>query len=574
MNNKEILDNIDNYDSSEYIEPEENPATENKTSKKHNRSESQFFGSLFESINDYWDKLTESIIKFLKKKKKVSYEKSEDDKHKKLFNLIMKYFMLMIVLAMVVILVVAFFKVYVFSSKITQHTKRTEVKEISGVDFNIDSTNSWENKSTEDIENNNKNIQIIKESLDKQSKEYEKGVNDIKKLISNSSLDTIKRVHANNEEFKKSLYSYVDERNNDTVKKLSEKIDAIPKHSNLSGSFLKIPNNVKTVVDKTVKYVDGVISDTNGSSGNTKTSTKETKSTKDTQRKKQIERDKKIFMSINIESVNSDTTGYDAKTNEKEKDQNETLPPIILRQGLSNGVLITGISAPTFEVDNSPSVVMLTFKGDSIISNMFEQDVENCTATGSVFGNIITRRAEVLVNKISCTFKENGKQYMVRANVKAWVFDGYDGRLGIPGIMVDNAGAIINDSILIGLLQGMGTFVAGTAQAYASQGQNTLSTNGQPTFNPGQIAATGVAGGLGKNLSSGFDTVTGYYQKIIDTLYPYIDVKGGRKISIFFDGGEILTPVEYRPFMVADHKNENGKEYDDDMEVEVDNNEW
>jgi len=571
MSNKDILSEIDEYDSSEYMDKK----SDNNTAK--NKSDNDFYRRIFDNINSFWDNLTIKLFAAMKnireKRNQSSYENSEDDKHKKLFNLIFKYFSILIVLAVVLVFIVAFFKVFVFSNKITNKIERVQIEEVKGIDFNIDTAYSWESRTTEDIGSNRKNIAIIKESIVKQSTEYKKGLDEIKDLISTSSIKTQKQLRKETEEFRKSMYSYVDERNQDTIQKLSQKIDEIPKGTNLNGSFMEIPKNVKAIVRKTTDYIDGALRDGNISENVVSTSKTDTQvSIKKEEKAKLIERDKKIFLSINIESVASDMTGYDIDEKGNSQDTNNTLPPLILRQGLSNGVLVTGISAPTFAIDNAPAVVMLTFKGKSIISNMFEQDVENCTATGSVFGNIITRRAEILVNKISCTYVENGKQYMIRSNVKAWVFDGYDGRLGIPGILVDNAGAILNDSIIIGMLQGMGTFVAGTAQAYASQGVNTLSTNGQPTFNPSQIAATGVAGGLGENLSSGFDTVTQYYQKIIDTLYPYIDVKGGRKISIFFDGGETLTPVEYTPFMVSDH--ENKSDTYDEMEIEVEIDEW
>lgn len=561
MNNDDILKNLDNEDTEEFSD----------TVKK---SSNEKFSVIFDKINDFWDKSVSNTIAFLKKlfKQKNSmknYENSENNKHEKIFKLLFKYLSILIAISFLIVLIVAFFKVFIFSQEITEHpTRTTKVHDVEGIDFDISSSYSWESKISQDVKNNSKNIASIKKSIEKSSSQAIHDNASLKEFIAKNTLETKKSFEETLNGVKKEFSGYVNQSREEIQKNVDEKLKNV-KTTPLNGSFMEIPKKVVEIKDATEKFVDGVISKNDSKKvADVKPEKKEDIVVK----KKIAQRDKDIYTSVNIETVESDASGYDSN-NINENENNNTLPPVILRQGMSNGVLVTGVSAPTFEQDKNPASVFLTFKGKSIISNMFEQDVENCTATGSVFGNIITRRAEILVNKISCTYMQDGKHYMVRSNVKAWVYDGYDGRLGIPGILVDNSGAILNDSVIIGMLQGFGKFVSSSAQIYAQQGQTALSVGGVPTYSAGQVAQTNMAAGLGEQLASGFDTITDYYQRIIDTLYPYIDVKGGRKISIFFDGGETLTPKEYEPFLVnEDHDSKH--EDKDDIEVEVSLDDW
>lgn len=471
------------------------------------------------------------------------------------------------------ILIIAFFKVFVFSREIVEHKKRINpTKEVKGVDFNVGSSYSWkdlisqkEKRNSDDIKNLSSNVNSLEAVVEKNNKSLKKIIIENGNKIEKSTSTSIGRL-------KDEFYGYVN-KNNVELSKQIKKIKKLKNNTSsnkIDGTILNMPENIASIKNKANKIINGIIVDLNNT-----TSKKRTKKniTKELQ-----EKDKEIYTSIEIETVNTDSSNFDVVTT-SHSDENKTLPPIILRQGMTNGVLVTGVSAPTFSQKSQAAPVVLTFKGKSIISNMFEQDVENCMATGSVFGNIITRRAEILINKISCTFVKNNEHYMVRSNVKGWVYDGYDGRLGIPGILVDSSGSIIDDSVLIGLLQGFGKFLSSSASIYATQGQSAVTTTGAPIYSPGQVAKTNIAAGVGNQLSSGFDTITGYYQKIIDSLYPYIDIKGGRKVSILFDGGEVLTPKKYTPFMVNENHdtstNKNGEsEATDDMDREVSIEDW
>lgn len=566
-NKDSVLENLENEDTSEHYQ-------NNSAKPKKNISPSE----AKDYIDEKWDALSGYVgikIKAMLKKKKHAkdYESSEKDKHNKLFSLLTKYFFILLFLSLILVLVVAFFKTINFSREIVDHPLRSEeMKEEIGMNFDMDSVDSWESRVVEDIQKNQNNIENVEESIKLQREEFKKSETSIKELIVKNNTQTLISIEKSITGIKSELMSYSDQSaksiSDVLMKEIDKKSSYIP-NKPLNGDFMKIPTSIAQIKEAGRDLIDSV---TYNEEDNKTASVEEVAETPEEEVKEIIaENDKKIFMSIQIETVDSDVSGYDEQ-NLSSSDRNTSLPPIVLRQGMTNGVLVTGVSAPTFEQDEHPAPVSLTFKGKSIISNMFEQDVENCTAMGSVFGNIITRRAEILVNRISCTFEQDNKTYMVRANAKGWVYDGYDGRYGIPGILVDSSGSILTDSVIIGMLQGFGDFVSNTAQIYTMQGTSALNVaGGQPVYSPSQVAQQSMVGGMGEQFSSGFDTITEYYQKIIETLYPYIDVKGGRKITIFFDGGETLTPVEYTPFLI--NKNHDTKTADDFMELEI-GNDW
>lgn len=513
-----------------------------------------------------------------KKRKMKDYEYSESKKNEELFKLITKYVIFLILGGLLIVLIIAFFKVFSFSEEITKHPERKTTKEIvKGVDFGVSSQYSWKDMISQRESKNEQDVKELKKNIKTLSIQQENSTVSLKEFIKNTNKDLFARIDKSIEGTKRELYGFV-EKNNQKIKQDIEKIkNRTPQQ--LNGTLMSVPSSVVSIKKEAKKIVNGIMLDRNETASIEKK--KNTQEAKQKQEKKALrEEDKKIYKSINIESVNVDSSDFDIVENSNSGETNTSLPPVVLRQGMTNGVLVTGISAPTFAKKEQAAPVLITFKGKSIISNMFEQDVENCTATGSVFGNIITRRGEILINKISCTYKQDGKMYMVRSNVKGWVYDGYDGRLGVPGILVDSSRSIIDDSVIIGLLQGFGNFLSSTAGIYAQQGQSAINTTGAPVYSPADIAKINIAGGLGTQLSSGFNTITGYYQKIIDSLYPYIDIKGGRKISIFFDGGEVLTPKEYTPLLINEDHDTLGKsdseEQDNlnDMEREVSIDEW
>jgi len=565
-NDKDILNQLRNEDTEDTMN-DSGYGNNKKTSSKKNISD------YIEQINKIWDEYSLKFFKFLKeffskKKKKKNFNKNESQKHEKIFKLISRYFWLIVAFSFVLTLIYAFFKVFVFSNEINQKKERViennDVMEI-GKDVSVD----WKDKLYKDVKNNKNSIVGLKNTIAKMDKKNEDNLQDIKKLIKTTSIETQKSFDQSVYGLKKEIYQHVEQNILDNVEKVKKEIKRnTPLNGKLSGTFMEIPKKIQK------------ISPANVSEENT-SSVVETKKIKKEKQKEIVQREKDIYYSINIEDVSKDSSPYDYKISQQaNNDKNNTLPPFVLRQGLTNGVLVTGISAPTFsDTEKNPAPVFITFKGSSIISNMFKQDVKNCTATGSTFGNIITRRAEILINKISCTYEQDGKTYMVRNNVKGWVYDGNDGRYGIPGILVDHSGTILNDSVIIGMLKGFGNFMTKSASIFASQGQNTATTSGNPLYSPAQVAQTNLVGGIGNQLGDGFNIITDYYKKIIDQLYPYIDVKGGRKITIFFDGGETLTPKLYSPFLVNNmekysQKKENSQKSDDDMELEVDVDSW
>lgn len=205
-----------------------------------------------------------------------------------------------------------------------------------------------------------------------------------------------------------------------------------------------------------------------------------------------------------------------------------------------NALLVAGVSAPTFSGGAAnPKPIILTIMGEQYLANGFKANLDGCFAMATASGNIITSRAEMLITKITCNYKKNGKMYEISQNVKGWVIGG-DGKYGVKGLLVDSSGKILTKSVVMGMLEGLGNMASQTASAYITQ--QTSSNNGtgkNPNYS--SIATNNLVNGAGKGISNGFNVISEYYKKILDAYFPYIDIKAGKKVTILLNGGESVT---------------------------------
>lgn len=507
-----------------------------------------------------------------KKKKKPrskDFTETADDTHDKLFGLVKKYFILILLAAVFATLITALIMTVNKSSDANSRLERVKVESEPDVMLETEEELLWKKFVKEDVEKQGEGLRNLNEKMDGV-------VNAIKEEgVKNKSFLT-EQLTAIREENRResdgletrlsgrldSMEKMVDEKIGTAVKNLPQPtVQAPAPHPTFpkDAVLLPMPKGSKQSVPQSGSASTGPIVSTEQAVEVAKEEAK-------------AKKQERIYQSLSIENISMSGESYDVVEVEEE---NTTLPPFVIRKGFTNGVNITGVSAPTFDAGaENPKPVLISFGPDSIISNDYTQDVEGCLATGTASGNIITRRAEILISTIECTFTKDNKQYAIREKVKAWIIDGNDGRYGMKGRLVDSSGKLIANSVIIGLLKGMGDFTSATAQAYLAQGMNSAqvvgSTGAQPMFDMKTVAQSSALSGMGEGLASGFDTVNEYYERIINALMPYVDVKAGRKVTVYFEGGETITPKEYRPVIVNQ-----GEDYADlGIEIEVNYENW
>jgi conjugal transfer pilus assembly protein TraB len=236
------------------------------------------------------------------------------------------------------------------------------------------------------------------------------------------------------------------------------------------------------------------------------------------------------------------------------------------KTGFMNALLVTGASAPTFsEGTANPKPVILSIMGNEYLANGFKANLDGCFAMATASGNIITSRAEMLITKITCNYKKNGKMYEISQSVKGWVI-GADGKYGVKGLLVDSSGKILTKAMVMGILQGIGNLAAQTASNYVAQQTAANATTGNtPSYT--SIATNNLATGVGTGISNGFNVLTDYYKKILDAYFPYVDVKAGKKVTILLNGGEGVTEKQVNTIDI--HKAEEEETSIEDSSINI-----
>ena len=244
-----------------------------------------------------------------------------------------------------------------------------------------------------------------------------------------------------------------------------------------------------------------------------------------------------------------------------EKKQKKKKPniPYHLLTGLVKGTLLTGVSAPTFSQGQAnPKPVLISVDSKSLIANGQTQNIKNCLLIGIAVGNLNSGRAEIKITRISCVIPYNNEySYKLEAvgNPMGWVI-GEDGKYGLKGRLVDSSGKIIMRQLIIGFLQGV-------ANAFSNTNIVTIpyGTTGElPT--PSATLKSGIAQGANTALNS----LAEYYKKMLDAVYPVIDVMAGRDITVFIKGFEDVKITKFKRLDFA-KRMENGQQQNEDEGV-------
>jgi len=278
---------------------------------------------------------------------------------------------------------------------------------------------------------------------------------------------------------------------------------------------------------------------------------------------------KKIATDIIVEDTQIATSTLSDNTNGGANNKKGSSKPKSLignKTGFMNALLVTGVSAPTFsEGAANPKPIILNIMGEQYLANGFKANLDGCFAMATASGNIITSRAEMLITKITCNYKKNGKMYEISQNVKGWVI-GSDGKYGVKGLLVDSSGKILTKSMVMGILQGFSNAIVQTTSAYtAQQASSNTGTGNSPNYT--NIATNGLIQGAGQGFANGFSVISGYYKKLLDAYFPYVDVKAGKKVTILLNGGESVT--EKQVDIIDIHKDEYNDGSDEESDITI-----
>ncbi|CAA6816248.1 MAG: F-type type IV conjugative transfer system protein TraB [uncultured Campylobacterales bacterium] len=269
-----------------------------------------------------------------------------------------------------------------------------------------------------------------------------------------------------------------------------------------------------------------------------------------------------VYRFTNITDIDvDDSVDYDAVYSLKDEEKKEQEPGLHIMTGFSKALLITGVAAPTFGQGlQNPKPVILTVESDLIIANDDTEDLKNCMLLGTATGNMNSSRAEIQITRLSCSITQrDGKKYKIEQSGSplGWVI-GEDGKYGLKGRLVDSSSKVIMRELMVGFLQGV-------SEAFANQGDKNDGTTD---------ISLGASSGAGTGAGQAFDNLAEYYKKMLDGLYPVIDVKAGRKVTILFKGSTPTQETRYRSVEVQERRDSGAYNSNNAEEIEIGYQNW
>ncbi len=194
---------------------------------------------------------------------------------------------------------------------------------------------------------------------------------------------------------------------------------------------------------------------------------------------------------------------------------------IHIDMGIADAMLLTGVDAPTSIGGNTqePLPALLSIRGESLIANGQFQDFSGCMLLATATGSASTNRATLRLSRISCRSADGKRR--IEADIQGEVL-GEDSKPGLKGRLVSRNGAIIMKGLMAAFAQGVATAFSGVPNQLNLTGTSANFTNG---------AVTG--GGQALN------TLADFYISMAKEMYPVIEVKGGRMVSVYFRGQDI-----------------------------------
>lgn len=266
---------------------------------------------------------------------------------------------------------------------------------------------------------------------------------------------------------------------------------------------------------------------------------------------------------VNITDIDVDNSvDYASIYDSQNRKKTEKKPGLHIMTGFANALLITGVAAPTFGKGlKNPKPVILTVESDLIIANDDTEDMKNCMLLGTATGNMNSSRAEIQITRLSCSITQrDGKKFKIEQSGSplGWII-GEDGKYGLKGRLVDSSSKVIMRELMIGFLQGV-------ADSFSNKSDANSGT---------ADIALGASSGAGEGAGKAFDNLAEYYQKMLDGMYPVVDIKAGRKVTVLFKGSQGVSESSYRSLEIQERRNDG--EYnrvENSEEIEIGYQNW
>ncbi len=186
-------------------------------------------------------------------------------------------------------------------------------------------------------------------------------------------------------------------------------------------------------------------------------------------------------------------------------------------------VLLNGIDAGTSSgARSNPLPVLMRVQDNAILPGSSHYQLKSCFLLGSGYGDLSSERVYIRLARLSCI--DSANRFVLSTPVQGYVVDS-DNTLGMRGKVVDRQGAKLGKALLAGFAEGLSSALGG------SQGMITTSALGAATSltGPEALRAAGYGG-----VSNAASQLAQFYLKQAESIFPVIEVQGGRTGSVVF----------------------------------------
>lgn len=211
------------------------------------------------------------------------------------------------------------------------------------------------------------------------------------------------------------------------------------------------------------------------------------------------------------------------------------------RAALTSGV----VASTALQASSHPQPIVLRLVDDGHLPRGFHTAMRDNVLIGACYGDLSSERVMCRLETISWV-QEDG--VTVEKKVEGWVI-GEDGRPGLRGEVVDRSGEAVRDTLIAGMLSGLGQFL----KSEATSRIYPVSPFGQTNALKGKQALEGAAS---SGASNALDKLADFSIKRAEQMQPVILIASGRVVDIVFEKGVDMRPESVTPSLtLIDQKN-------------------
>ncbi len=199
--------------------------------------------------------------------------------------------------------------------------------------------------------------------------------------------------------------------------------------------------------------------------------------------------------------------------------------------------LLTGVDAPAGNRAEPYPVLMKVVGQFQLPNNQAANEPLDCFVLGAAKGNLSTERADIKLEKLSCVWS-NSKKKAIDMEIKGWVIDARDGKLGIKGKLVSRQGEKLAYSVIANIAESAGRIGERSqfTETYNPLGGITTTLTGDVK----KAAAYAALEGVGKDLSR-------WYMQRANEIFPVIEIEAGTPgVIMLMEGKQIKVDKEVK----------------------------